>query len=58
MNLPPNEKLTRFIFDKDGFSRGKGTVRFKAFMPPKISKDPTIRYSSDSVSVSYIYNLR
>ena len=47
MNLPLDEKLTRFIFDKDGFSRCKGTVRFKAFMPPKISKDPPIVYSSD-----------
>ena len=46
MTLPPNEKLTRFIFDRDGFAPGKGIVRFKAFIPPKVSTDPTV-YSPD-----------
>ncbi|MDE0011730.1 MAG: hypothetical protein OXU36_11315 [Candidatus Poribacteria bacterium] len=47
MNLPPDEKLTRFIFDRDGFAPCKGIVRFKAFMPPKVSKGPPIVYSPD-----------
>ena len=46
-DISQDEVLTRFIFDrKKGFSPGNRTVKFKAFMPPLVSKDPPL-YSPD-----------
>ena len=33
MNVPPAEKLARFIFSKSHFARTKGEVKYKAFTP-------------------------
>ena len=38
MNVPPDEKLTRFISSKNGFSIAKKIVSYRAFIPP--SKNP------------------
>ena len=38
MNVPPDEKLTRFISSKSGFSIAKKEVSYRAFIPP--SKNP------------------
>ena len=35
MNVPPDEKLTRFISSKSGFSIAKKEVSYRAFIPPK-----------------------
>ena len=35
MNVPRNEKLTRFISAKSGFSVKNKTVSYRAFIPPK-----------------------
>ncbi len=37
MNVPPDEKLTRFISSKSGFSIQKKTVSYRAFIPQKKS---------------------
>ena len=37
MNVPPNEKLTRFISSKSGLTNGKKKVSYRAFIPPKKS---------------------
>ena len=34
MNVPPDEKLARFIFSKSHFSIVNKTVKYKAFIPP------------------------
>ena len=33
MNVPPDEKLARFLFSDRLFARTKGEVKYKAFMP-------------------------
>lgn len=35
MSVPPDEKLTRFISSKSGFSIANKTVSYRAFIPPK-----------------------
>ena len=35
MNVPPDEKLTRYISSKSGFSVVKKQVSYRAFIPPK-----------------------
>lgn len=35
MNVSPDEKVTRFLFSRGDFSTQNGTVKFKAFMPPR-----------------------
>ncbi len=37
MNVPPDEKLTRFISSKKNFSIEKKTVSYRAFIPQKKS---------------------
>ena len=37
MNVPPYEKLTRFISSKSGLTNGKKKVSYRAFIPPKKS---------------------
>lgn len=37
MNVPPDEKLTRFISSKSGLTNGKKKVSYRAFIPPKKS---------------------
>ena len=46
MNVSPDEKVARFIFSRGDFSTQNGTVKFKAFMPPRNSEIRTL-YSSD-----------
>ena len=46
MNVSPDEKVTRFIFSRGDFSTQNGTVKFKAFMPPRNREIRTL-YSSD-----------
>ena len=36
MNVPPDEKLTRFLFSDRLFARTKGEVKYKAFMPDSV----------------------
>lgn len=48
-DISQNEVITRFIFSSKHFARGNKTVKFRAFMPPQVSKEvPTY---SDSLSV-------
>lgn len=35
MNVSPDEKLTRFISSKSGFSVAKRVVSYRAFIPPR-----------------------
>ena len=37
MNVPPDEKLTRFISSKSGFSIANKRVSYRAFIPPRKS---------------------
>ncbi len=37
MNVPPDEKLTRFISSKSGFSIANKRVSYRAFVPPRES---------------------
>ena len=48
MNVPPDEKLARFIFSKSHFSVTNKEVKFKAFTPP---------LNSDNLSVFRISGL-
>lgn len=41
-----DEILTRFIFSSRHFARRNETIKFGAFMPPHVSKDPPL-YSPD-----------
>lgn len=45
-DISQDEILTRFIFSSSHFSRRNETVKFRAFMPPQVSKDPPL-YSPD-----------
>lgn len=51
-DISQDEVLTCFIFSDKHFARTSGTVKFRVFMPPLVSKDPP-KYSSD-VSVCRI----
>ncbi|MXY99291.1 hypothetical protein F4Y93_01100 [Candidatus Poribacteria bacterium] len=51
-DISQDEVITCFIFSDKHFARTSGTVKFRVFMPPLISKDPP-RYSTD-VSVCRI----
>ena len=51
-DISPDEVITCFIFSDKHFARTSGTVKFRVFMPPLVSKDPP-RYSTD-VSVCRI----
>lgn len=44
--ISPDEKLTRFIYDRDDFKPSTGEVKFSAFMPPKVKTIPPT-YKSD-----------
>ena len=54
MNVPPDEKLTRFIFSKSHFSIVNKTVKFKAFIPPSNSADISV-YRIASLSDSEVW---
>jgi hypothetical protein len=54
--LSPTEPLTRYIFNRDGFSPQKGTVSSSAFMPPK-PKEPVPADFVPELSVNRIENL-
>jgi hypothetical protein len=45
-DISQDEILTRFIFSSRHFSRRNETVKFGAFMPPQVSKDPPL-YNQD-----------
>lgn len=51
-DISRDEVLTCFIFSDKHFARTNGTVKFRVFMPPLVSKDPP-KYSPD-VSVCRI----
>ena len=51
-DISPDEVITCFIFSDKHFARTSGTVKFRVFMPPLVSKDPP-QYSTD-VSVCRI----
>ena len=51
-DISQDEVLTCFIFSDKHFARTSGTVKFRVFMPPLVSKDPPV-YSPD-VSVCRI----
>ena len=51
-DISRDEVITCFIFSDKHFARTSGTVKFRVFMPPLVSKDPPI-YSPD-VSVCRI----
>ena len=50
--ISQDEVITCFIFSDKHFARTSGTVKFRVFMPPLVSKDPPV-YSPD-VSVCCI----
>lgn len=50
--ISQDEVITCFIFSDKHFARTSGTVKFRVFMPPIVSKNPTV-YSPD-VSVCRI----
>lgn len=41
-DISQDEILSRFIFSSKHFARRNETVKFRAFMPPQISKDPPL----------------
>ena len=49
MNVSPDEKLARFVFSRKDFSPRNGTVKFKAFMPPRDSENKSVYHSDLSV---------
>ena len=51
-DISPDEVITCFIFSDKHFARTSGTVKFRVFMPPLVSKEPP-KYSTD-VSVCRI----
>ena len=51
-DISQDEVITCFIFSDKHFARTSGTVKFRVFMPPLVSKDPP-RYNTD-VSVCRI----
>ena len=40
--VAPDEPATRYIFDKDHFSEGKGVVKYAAFLPSKKTGDISV----------------
>lgn len=48
-DISQDEIITRFIFSSKHYSRTNKTVKFRTFMPPQISKEPTTY--SDNLSV-------
>ena len=56
MNVPPDEKLTRFIFSKSHFSKKNQTGKFGAFMPPPDSKDLSV-FRISSISDSEVWRI-
>ena len=51
-DISQDEVITCFIFSDKHFARTSGTVKFRVFMPPLVSKDPPIH--SPDVSVCCI----
>ena len=54
MNVPPDEKLARFIFFKSHFSIVNKTVKFKAFIPPSNSVELSV-YRISTLSDSEVW---
>ena len=50
MNVPPNEKLTRFISSKSGFSIQKKEVSYRAFIPPRKNPQEISVYRIDTLT--------
>ena len=49
MSVPPDEKLTRFISSKSGFSGKRNEVSYRAFIPPKKSPQEISVYRISSI---------
>ncbi len=54
MNVPPAERLTRFIFSKSHFSVENKKVKFQAFIPPSNSEDLSV-YRISGLSDSEVW---
>ena len=50
MNVPPDEKLTRFISSKSGFSQKRNEVSYRAFIPPKKKPEEISVYCISSLA--------
>ncbi len=54
MNVPPDEKLARFIFSTSHFSVVNQTVKYGAFIPPSSSADLSV-YRISTLSDSEVW---
>ncbi|MYA69456.1 hypothetical protein F4009_10980 [Candidatus Poribacteria bacterium] len=57
MNVPPDEKLTRFISSKSGFSIGKKTVSYRAFIPPRKNPQEISVYRITTLTENEIWEI-
>lgn len=57
MNVPPDEKLTRFISSKSGFSIAKKVVSYRAFIPPRKSPQELSVYRISTLTENEIWEI-
>ena len=57
MNVPPDEKLTRFISSKNGFSIAKKIVSYRAFVPPKKNPQEISVYRISTLTENKIWEI-
>lgn len=57
MNVPPGEKLTRFISSKSGFSIANKRVSYRAFIPPRKSPQEISVYRISTLTENKIWEI-
>ena len=57
MNVAPDEKLTRFISSKSGFSIDKKMVSYRAFIPPRKSPQELSVYRISTLTENEIWEI-
>ncbi len=57
MNVPPYEKLTRFISSKSGFSIQNKTVSYRSFIPPKRNPQELSVYRISTLTENKVWEI-
>ena len=57
MNVPPDEKLTHFIFSQSNFSVEKQEVKYGAFIPPKKNPKEISVYRVSSLTENQVWEI-
>lgn len=57
MNVSPDEKLTRFISSKSGFSIAKKVVSYRAFIPPRKNPQELSVYRISTLTENEVWEI-